>query len=98
MRQYIPIESNAGAVAYRRHNGLSISTLHITKRHLSALMLVDLDFRIVVVWYLLQGDWHGSVRLTRQDGTLQFNRNLTLFLRGHAGYSHCSIRGHLLGT
>lgn len=56
MRQYIPMESNAGAATYRGHDGPSISTLHIAERHLGALMAIDLDFRIVVIWYLLQGN------------------------------------------
>lgn len=45
---------------YRGHDWLAISILHVAKGHLSALMLVDPDLRIVVVLDALQRNYsHG---------------------------------------
>lgn len=82
-------------VEYLGHDGLSVLILDISEGHLCALMLVDLQLRVIRIRNFLQRHYATISDFYRGESALCGFEALTLLLDDHPRHTHSRIRCHL---
>lgn len=80
------------------HNRLALGIFDIAEWHLSPLVFVDADLRVVHIGDLLEGDYQGGQLSESRPIIASASISLTSLMHHHASYPHSRISRHLLRT